>query len=146
MAPHIGVTVAISALHREPGAAPATAASGVRLPLSLVQKWWCDAYVTRYVLGLAHRVLETSHTQRTLKPHERRIKHLETRGHCQGAGCCRGPGHPLVPHHVQAWARCGTTSLQDTVLLCEQDHAALHRGQVLALKDGRRLDRDGWIR
>jgi hypothetical protein len=144
-APHIGATIGLDALNHEPGAAPATGASGLRLPLSLVQKWWCDAYVTRYVLGLAHRVLETSHTQRTLKPHERRIKHLETGGHCQGAGCCRGPGHPLIPHHVDAWSRCGTTSLRETVLFCESDHAALHRGHTITLKDGRRLNADGWV-
>ncbi len=146
VAPHIGVTLGLGALHREPGAAPATAASGLTLPLSLVKKWWCDAYVTRYVLGLGHRVLETSHTHRTLKPHERRIKHLETGGHCQGAGCCRGPGHPLIPHHVDAWARCGSTSLQTTVLLCESDHAALHRGETIRLTDGRSVNGDGWVR
>ncbi len=31
------------------------------------------------------------------------------------------------------------------VLLCEQDHAALHRGQTITLNDGRRLSADGWI-
>jgi hypothetical protein len=145
VAPHIGVTVGLDTLHREPGSTPAAAASGVTLPLSLVKKWWCDSYVTRYVLGLGHRVVESSHTSRTLKPHERRIKHLETGGHCQGAGCCRGPGYPLIPHHVDAWARCGSTSLQETVLFCESDHAALHRGETITLKDGRRLNADGWV-
>ena len=145
IAPHLGVTVGLSTLHRQPGATPATGASGLRLPLSLVQTWWCDAYITRYVLGLGHRVVETSHTSRTLKPHERRIKHLETGGQCQGAGCCRGPGTPLVPHHVEAFARCRTTSLSETVLLCQSDHTALHRGHTLRLKNGRRLNADGWV-
>ncbi len=145
VAPHIGVTVGLGTLHRESGSTPATAGSGLALPLSLVKKWWCDSYVTRYVLGLGHRVVESSHTSRTLKPHERRIKHVETGGHCQGAGCCRGPGHPLIPHHVDAWARCGSTSLQETVLFCESDHAALHRGDTITLKDGRRLNADGWV-
>ncbi len=79
---------------------PALAASGLSLPLSLVQKWWCDAYVTRYVLGLGQRVLETSHTGRTLKAHERRIKHVETGGQCQSAGCtqrARVPPDPAPP-------------------------------------------------
>ena len=143
--PHIGATISVAALNRDPGATPATGASGVTLPLSLVQKWWCDAAVTRFVLGLGHRVLETSHTARTLKAHERRIKHLETGGHCQGAGCCRGPGWTLIPHHVDPWHLCGTTSLRDTVLLCESDHAALHRGETITLKDGRRLNAQGWV-
>ena len=107
-APHLGITLPLSALMGEPGALPATGTSGQRLPLSLVKQWWADAYVTRYVLGLGRRVLETSHTDRTLKPHERRIKQLETAGRCQGAGCTRGPGTSpgckLIPHHVDAWA------------------------------------------
>jgi hypothetical protein len=146
VAPHLGVTLGLSTLHRDPGAKPAVGASGLALPLSLLQKWWCDASVTRYVLGLGHRVVETSHTSRTLKAHERRIKHLETGGHCQGAGCTRGPGRRLIPHHPDAWANSGTTSLGDTVLLCDHDHDALHRGQTITLKDGRRLNERGWVR
>ncbi len=145
VAPHIGVTVGLVTLHREPGAVPATAASGLSLPLSLVQKWWCDAYVTRYVLGLGRRVIETSHSSRTLKAHERRIKHVETGGQCQGAGCTRGPGCRLIPHHPDAWCRTGTTSLGDAVLFCDHDHDALHRGVTLTLKDGRRINEHGWV-
>ena len=145
VAPHLGATISLPALNRDPGATPAVGASGVTLPLSLVQKWWCDAAVTRFVLGLGHRVLEVSHTARTLKAHERRIKHLETGGHCQGAGCCRGPGATLIPHHVDPRHRRHSTSLEDTVLLCEADHAALHRGQTITLKDGRRLNANGWV-
>jgi hypothetical protein len=146
VAPHVAVTIGLAALNCDPGATPATGGSGVALPLSLVRTWWCDASVTRFVLGLGHRVLEVSHTSRTLKAHERRAKHIETGGHCQGAGCCRGPGWTLVPHHVDAWSRSGRTSLRDTVLLCESDHGALHRGQTITLKDGRRLSADGWVR
>ena len=131
------------------GALPATGASGQRLPLALVKQWWADAYVTRYVLSFGRRVVETSHKERTLKPHERRIKQLETAGRCQGAGCTRGPGtHPgcrLIPHHVYPWAKHGRTSLAETVLLCEATHAALHRGATITLKDGRRLNAAGWV-
>jgi hypothetical protein len=145
VAPHIGVTVNLSTLHREPGSTPATGGSGLSLPLTLVRTWWCDAVVTRYVLGLGRRVVESSHTARTLKAHERRIKHLETGGQCQGAGCTRGPGRRLVPHHPDAWARTGSTSLDDAVLLCDSDHGAVHRGGTITLKDGRRLDEHGWV-
>jgi hypothetical protein len=144
-APHLSVTVPVEALHDEPGALPPVAASGARLPRSLVRTWWCDSAVTRFVMSLGHRVLETSHTERTLKAHERRAKRVETGGRCQGAGCCRGPGTRLVPHHGEPWARCRTTSLSDAVLLCEQTHALLHRGRTIRLKDGRRLGPDGWI-
>ncbi len=145
VAPHLGVHTGLNTLNRDPGARPSVGASGLALPLSLVKKWWCDAYVTRYVLGLGHRVLETSHTSRTLKAHERRIKHLETGGQCEGAGCTRGPGCRLIPHHPDAWAACGTTTLSDTALLCDTDHDAVHRGQTITLKNGRRLNQHGWV-
>ncbi len=145
VAPHIGVTLNLATLHREPGARPATGASGLSLPLSLVKTWWCDSYVTRYVLGLGHRVLETSHSSRTLKAHERRIKLVETGGYCQGAGCIRGPGCRIVPHHPDAWCRTGTTSVGDTVPLCDLEHGALHRGQTITLKNGRRINEHGWV-
>lgn len=142
VAPHLAVTVGLDALHDAPGALPPVAASGLRLPRALVREWWCDSKLTRFVLGLGGRVLGVSHTERTLKAHERRAKHVETGGRCQGAGCCRGG--PLVPHHVVAYARCGTTSLADTVLLCRQTHRDVHSGKVVRLKDGRDLDENGW--
>ena len=145
-APHLAVTVSLDALHDSPGALPAVAASGARLPHSLVRRWSCDSAITRFVLSLGHKVLELSHTERTLKPHERRAKRLETGNHCQGAGCSHGPGSRLVPHHADPWNRCGTTSLSDTVLLCEQTHHHLHTGHTIVLKDGRRLGPHGWIR
>ncbi len=148
-APHLAVTVPLATLNAAPGALPAAGASGQQLPLSLVTAWMQDAYVTRYVLDLRHRVVETSHTERTLKAHERRIKTVETGGGCQSATCPRGPDTPpgtrLVPHHPDAWARTGTTSVDDTVMVCEQEHRQLHRGATLTLRDGRRIDADGWI-
>jgi hypothetical protein len=96
-------------------------------------------------MSLGRKVIETSHTERTLKPHERRAKHAETGGRCQGAGCPCRPGQRLIPHHVDAWARVGTTSLRATVLLCERDHALLHQGKTLRLRDGRLLNEHGWV-
>ena len=146
VAPHLSVTVSVSALHDAPGALGPVAGSGALLPRSLVRSWWCDSAVSRFVVGLGGKVLEASHTERTLKSRERRAKRIETGGHCQGAGCSRGPGSRLVPHHPTPWAVCGTTSLAETVLLCEQSHHDLHSGgHVLRLKDGRLLGPDGWV-
>ena len=144
-APHVVVTVGIEALHGESGARPAVGASGAVLPLSLVQTWWCESAVSRMVMGLGRRVIEASHTERTLKAHERRAKNVETGGRCQGAGCPCGPGLRLIPHHVHPLARLRTTSLADSVLFCERTHAQLHQGQVIRLKDGRRIDAKGWV-
>ena len=50
-----------------------------------------------------------------------------------------------MPHHPDAWARTGTTSLSEAVLLCDSEHGAVHRGQTITLKDGRRLNEHGWV-
>jgi len=146
--PHIGVTISEQALHAEAGAVPARAASGTNVPLSLVRRWLCDSAVTRFVLSLGHRVVESSHTERTAKPHERRIKELETGGVCQAAGCCNGTatGHRLIPHHATPYAIDPVTSLADTVLLCDVSHHDLHEGERnVRLKDGRVLTPTGWL-
>jgi hypothetical protein len=147
-APHIAVTINQAALHDTPGALPGRASSGAIWPAGLVRRLVCDSALTRFVLSLGHRVIESSHTERTLKPHERRIKQIETGGLCQAAGCHKGShtGHTLIPHHVTAYAICGTTSLQDTVLFCEVTHHDLHEGsKTIRLKDGRVVGPSGWV-
>lgn len=146
VAPHIAVTVGLDLLEQQPGSLPAMSqTTGVRLPASLVRRWLCDSALARFVLHLGGRVVETSHTERTLKAHERRIKKVETGNRCQIAGCRCGPGSRLVPHHPDAFARTGRTSLGDTAWICQQHHHDLHLGKRrLRLRDGRWLDEDGW--
>lgn len=144
--PHISVRVGLDLLHGRPGALPARGGSGRVLPAGLVRQWWCDSAVTRFVMGLGGRVIEMSHTERTLKAHERKAKQMETGGQCLAAGCHPPPGTRLIPHHPQAYARSGITTYDDTVPLCESSHHLLHLGKVLRLKDGRLLGPDGWIR
>lgn len=147
-APHIAITVGADALHDQPGALPARAGSGSSWPAGRVRGLLCDSAITRFVLGLGHRVIESSHTERTLKPHERRLKQLETGGVCQGAGCQKGSatGHRLIPHHVRPYAVGRETSLLDTALVCESTHHDLHEGgKTIRLKDGRRLCATGWV-
>ena len=145
VAPHIAVHIGPGALHGEPGALPAVGASGASLPLSLVRRWWCDSAATRFVMSLGRRVIEASHTERTLKAHERRAKQFETGGRCQASGCRCGQGRRLIPHHPHPWWSSHTTSLRDSVLFCERDHALLHQGRTIRLKDGRLLNERGWI-
>ena len=144
VAPHLAVTVDLTTLQGEPGALPARGACGTSLPLSLVRRWSCDSALTRFIMSLGRKVLDSSHTARTLTGHERRAKHLETGGTCQGAGCIRGPGSRLIPHHATPWADSHRTSLTDTVLFCEQTHHQLHHGKTIRLKDGRYLNQNGW--
>src|SRR4051812_2379199 len=144
--PHVLVRVGADALAARPGAMPAVGGSGRTLPMSLVKQWLCDSAVTRFVMGIGGRVIEMSHTARTLKPHERRAKLMETGEVCQAAGCHPPPGTPLVPHHPDAFARSGTTSFFDTVMLCDPSHDDVHvGGKTIRLKDGRLLGPNGWV-
>ena len=142
--PQINVTISLASLHGEPGSLGPVGGSGTVLPRSLVQRWWCDSAVTRFIMSAGRKVIQTSHTVRTLKSHERQAKTIETGGYCQGTGCTRGPGHTIIPHHADPWATSHTTSLDDTVGLCEHDHHQLHTGHTLRLKDGRWLNQHGW--
>lgn len=146
--PQIAITISEPALHDQPGALPGRARSGARWPAGLVRRLLCDSAITRFVLSLGHRVVEASHTERTLKPHERRIKDLETGGVCQAAGCSNGDatGYRLVPHHPTPYSIDPVTSLQDSVLFCELTHHDVHvGGRTVRLKDGRVLGPLGWI-
>ncbi|MCU1589410.1 MAG: hypothetical protein JWP11_666 [Frankiales bacterium] len=145
--PHLLVRVGVDALAGAPGSLPAVGSSGRSLSASLVRRWACESVITRFVMGLGHRVIEMSHPARTLKAHERRAKLMETGGVCQAAGCHPPPGAPLIPHHPEAFARSKTTSFFDTVMFCDRSHHDLHEGgKTLRLKDGRLLSPDGWVR
>ena len=143
--PHLLITVPLAALNDEPGAAPAIAASGASIPAPLARRWLCDSQLTRLVLSLGRRVIETSHTQRTLKAHERHALHVQWGGRCAAAGCPSPPGIPLVPHHPNSWASTGTTSYTDSIPVCHRTHHDLHQGhKTIRLRDGRYLSADGW--
>ena len=97
-------------------------------------------------MSLGRKVIETSHTERTLKAHERRALLVQWGGRCAGAGCTSPPGTPLIPHHANPWARTGTTSLADAVPFCDTTHHDLHEGgRTILLRDGRRLGPHGWV-
>jgi hypothetical protein len=141
------VSVGADLLDQVPGALPAISTTTRRtLPASLVRAWLCDSAISRLVLSLGNKVIETSHTARTLTPHERRAKWVETGGRCQAAHCRCGPHTKIIPHHVNAFARGGTTSYDDTANLGEPCHHDLHVGKkTIRLRDGRRLNENGWV-
>ena len=144
-APHIAITVTLDALHHTPGALPARTNSGAHWPTELVHRTLCDSRLTRLILNLAGRVQQVSHSQRTLKPHERLALHTQWGGQCAAAGCTRGPGHRLTPHHATPWWKTKTTSLPDTIPVCPSTHHDLHEGhKTIQLKDGRWLNHNGW--
>ena len=146
--PHIAVTVSLDHVSGVPGALPGRAQSGARWSRRQVRELLCRSAFTRLVLDARRRVVEVSHTQRTATALERQISYLQWGWRCAVSTCIRGPatGHVLVPHHGNLFSHTGTTSLDDTVPLCEQDHHHLHQGRrSLRLEDGRWIGPDGWV-
>jgi hypothetical protein len=144
----VNVTLPEAAVTGAPGALPAVGGSGQLLPTAMVRRWWCDATVTAYVVSMGGKALRTVHTQRTITGRERTGRGIETGQTCAGVGCCTGrpdPLRPLVPHHPVAYAICGTSSIEDTVLICEVLHHDIHEAQrTVLLRDGRYLNEAGY--
>jgi hypothetical protein len=146
--PHVAVTTSLDFVQGVPGALPARAMSGARWSRMQVRRLLCRGEFTRMVLDAGRRVVEVSHTQRTLTAIERQILYLQWGHACARDSCIRGPatGDPLVPHHGNLFSQCGTTSVADSVPFCKQDHHYLHDDRrVLKLKDGRWIGPDGWV-
>ncbi len=145
VAPHVVVTISADALHDVPGALPGVTDSGIAWPAGLVRRQLCDSRLTRIVLDLGSRPLDVSHTERTLRPHERRALLTRWDSRCASSTCPSPPGTSLIPHHVEGFASCGTTSYADSLPFCLADHTHVHRGGTLRLRDGRLLDENGYL-
>jgi hypothetical protein len=146
--PHIAIVAELDFVQGVPGALPGRAASGARWSRQQVRAALCQGTFTRLVLDAKRRVVDVSHTSRTAKAVERLILQLQWGGRCAVRGCRKGPatGARLVPHHGDLFRDTGTTSLDDSVPLCEPDHHYLHAdGRELQLKDGRWIGPDGWV-
>lgn len=84
----------------------------------------CDAEVQRVVLSTEGLPLDIGRTSRTIPPHLRRALNVRDGG-CVFPGCDRPPGWTEA-HHIVHWAQGGTTSLDNTALLCSRHHHAIH--------------------
>lgn len=106
----------------------------------------CSARLTRMVVSPLGHPLDSSPAARQLSRRERRALEQRAGYRCQRAGCGR-PARRCVPHHVRPWALGGASTLENTVLLCEACHHALHDAcKTLELTDGSRIGPRGWVR
>ena len=145
----VHVTISEQTLTGAPGSPPPRADSGRLIPRAVVKRWWCDAKVTAFVLSLGGKALRVVHSQRTLTGHERRALQLEGGDRCVGDGCCSGLPDlltPLRPHHVFGFAEDQSTSLDESLPVCDVLHHDLHEGhKTVRLRDGRYLNEHGWV-
>ncbi|HSJ26158.1 MAG TPA: DUF222 domain-containing protein [Longimicrobiales bacterium] len=104
--------------------AGATLEDGTRVSAETSRRLACDASVVRVTRGDGGGVLDVGRRTRTIPPALRRA--LEVRdGGCRFPGC----GSRFTDgHHIVHWADGGTTSLDNTMLLCRYHHRLVHEG------------------
>ena len=122
--PHVVITVPFDLLVKELGVG--TLDTGERLSPEQVRRLACDAQLIPAVLGGDGQVLDLGRTRRLITGALRRALELRDGG-CAFPGCDRPPRW-CHGHHVRAWSDGGSTTLDNSVLLCGYHHRIIHRG------------------
>lgn len=145
----ITTTLSTRTIDGAPGAPPARGASGQPLARSLLRRWWCDAQITVLLMSRGWKPLGVVHSGRTITGTELRAVRVQFGNRCPGIDCCPGrpdPLIPLVPHHVKLYSVHGSTSTDETLLVCDRLHQDLHVGKrTVRLRDGRLIDENGYV-
>jgi hypothetical protein len=118
------------------GSAPqgARTEDGPALAAACAQRLACDGRVALAVHGSDGRTLDVGRWRRRPTAAQRTALWLRDRG-CAVPGC--GRTRFLHAHHVTPWARGGTTSMDNMILLCGEHHRALHEGAFSIVAFGR---------
>jgi hypothetical protein len=97
---------------------------GTPIDPEAIKRILCDAGVVRMLLDSESQPIDVGRRIRTIPPALRRA--LEMRdGGCSWSGCT-APASWCDAHHIIHWANGGSTSLDNTRLLCRSHHRAIH--------------------
>jgi hypothetical protein len=122
--PHVVVTVPYDVVRAQLGVG--TLDTGGRLSPEQVRRLACDAHLIPAVLDGHGQVLDLGRTRRLITGALRRALELRDQG-CAFPGCDRPPRW-CHGHHIHAWTSGGSTTLDNSVLLCGHHHRIIHRG------------------
>jgi uncharacterized protein DUF222 len=134
--PQLIIRASLETLAGLPGAPAGELDGGGTVPAETVQRYACDAAISR-IVGQGELDQELSHATRTIPPSTRRA--LEARDReCVFSGCGRRPSW-CDGHHLLWWTRGGPTTLPNLALLCRPHHRMVHEGgwRLERHKDGR---------
>ena len=93
----------------------------------------CDGSITPVVIDEHGMPLNMGRTKRVSPPHLRKAVELRDQA-CVFAGCA-APKYWCDVHHLQHWIFGGETSLENSALLCERHHTAVHEGRFSIARD-----------
>ncbi|MDM7831827.1 HNH endonuclease signature motif containing protein [Cellulomonas edaphi] len=98
------------------------------VPASVLARLACDSELTRVVFGARSQVIDVGRAERTFTGPRRRavIARDQT---CRYPTCTAPPALGEV-HHVEHWARGGSTDANTGILLCRYHHDVVHRSRI----------------
>ncbi|MEO8744320.1 MAG: DUF222 domain-containing protein, partial [Candidatus Dormibacter sp.] len=132
--PHITMTTTLEGLKNELGVPPAQVEQAMPVSTVTLERIACDCTMTRVLLADSV-VTDVGRATRTVSAPTRRALQARDRG-CRWPGCGRDVGWTNA-HHVEFWARGGSTKLTNLLLLCYFHHRLVHEGGWQVLKIGR---------
>lgn len=125
--PHLQVTATLETLLGRCGAPAADLELSLPISAAAVERLACDCNVTRVLLNADSQVIDVGRTTRKIPV--AMAKALRVRDQrCRWPGCDR-PTSWTSGHHLNHWARGGTTDLSNLVLLCHRHHWMVHEGR-----------------
>jgi hypothetical protein len=131
--PHITVTTTLEGLKNELGAAASGLERGMPISSKTVQRLACDGCLCR-VMKADSIPIDVGRATRAVSPSQKRALTARDQ-HCRFPGCDR-PVSWTNPHHIEFWARGGSTSLPNLVSLCYYHHRCVHEGEWQVVKAG----------
>lgn len=138
--PHLQVTATIDTLMNLPGAGAGEMQFSAPVPAATVQRFACDAGITRVVFDAESAVIDAGRTVRVPTPAMRRAMGARDQG-CVWPGCDR-PLAWTAAHHLAEWTRHrGPTNLANLGSVCHRHHEMVHEGgwRLELSNDGRWL-------
>jgi len=131
---HLQVTASLETLLGVPGAAAAEMEFALPISARMVERFACDATITRVLLGPDSAVVDVGRSRRVVAGATRRALNVRDKC-CQWPGCER-PASWTAAHHLTHWSRGGKTNLANLILLCHRHHWMVHEGQWQIARDG----------
>jgi hypothetical protein len=122
--PHIMVTIGLDDLIQAGRQHTGDLLFGDRLSASAMRMLACDAGIIPIVLGTGSQPLDVGREFRSVTPA------IRTALIARDKGCviCGAPPGWCDAHHLVHWADGGSTSVDNTALVCKPDHRAIHQG------------------
>lgn len=100
---------------------------GQQMSAQSIRTLACNADIIPMVLGGQGQILDIGRAQRLFPAHLRRALVARDKG-CAFPGCSI-PATWCEAHHITPWAKGGTTSISQGVLLCSRHHHVIHEGK-----------------